>query len=101
MPVVFVPNPFGVAEISRTQDMSRAMTEVATAVEAVAKVIAPILTGAYVESIHVEQTTEDGKAAANVVADVPYAVFVEFGTGDTPAFAPLRRASESVGVLNG
>jgi hypothetical protein len=53
-----------------------------------AKVIAPVRTGAYRDSIHVEQ---DG-IESNVVADVPYAGFVEFGTEDTPIFAPLRRA---------
>jgi hypothetical protein len=97
--ILFVPNPLGVAQIDETIEMSRAMTEIATAVETVARVIAPHRTGAYAASIHVEQAMEDGKAIANVVADVPYAVFVEFGTADTPTFAPLRRAAESVGVL--
>lgn len=55
-----------------------------------ARAIAPVATGAYRDSIHVEQE----ETAAGVVADVPYAVFVEFGTSDTPAFAPLRRAAE-------
>ena len=60
--------------------------------EAIAEVArdvhAPVDTGEYRDSIHVA----DGK----VVADAPHAVVVEFGTNDTPAFAPLRKAAETV-----
>lgn len=76
-------------------DAVLAMPEVAAAarvkaqrVAEEARAIAPVRTGGYRNSIHVEQ---DGPAAS-VVADVPYAAFVELGTEDTPIFAPLRRA---------
>jgi topoisomerase IA-like protein len=55
-----------------------------------ARAIAPVATGRYQDSIRA--LIEDGKAI--VLADVPYAVYVEYGTVDTPTFAPLRRAMD-------
>lgn len=95
--VTFVPNPLGIASITKQPAMGQAMAEVAEDKVPVAKALAPVRTGAYADSIHVEQTIEGGDMAAMLVADVDYAVFVEFGTSDTPTFAPLRRALEMGG----
>lgn len=59
-----------------------------------AKSIAPVDTGRFQDSIHAEI---DGTEAA-VGSDVEYAVYLEFGTSDTPTFATLRRASESTHI---
>ena len=67
---------------------SGAQDEAAEEIVEAAKAVAPVDTGTYRDSIHVE----DGK----VVADVDYAGAVEFGTSDTPAHAPLRRGAETV-----
>jgi len=59
-----------------------------------AKSIAPVDTGAFQASIHAEV---DGLTAA-VGSDIEYAVYLEFGTSDTPTFATLRRASEATHI---
>ena len=44
--------------------------------------LCPVRTGALRDSIHAEDTQETGKTVVgNVVADAPYAAYVEFGTG--------------------
>jgi HK97 gp10 family phage protein len=63
--------------------IDQAAFEWAQAVEDRAKELVPVDTGALQESIHVEKGDGDGRY--NVVADMPYARFVEFGTGRGPA----------------
>ena len=57
---------------------------------------APVATGAYRDSIEADVVEEDDGWKGRVVADVPYAVYLEFGSSDTPAFATLRRAGEAI-----
>ena len=57
--------------------------------------LAPRLTGALASSGHVEEI--EGGSGFEVVYDVSYAVYVEFGTSDTPTFAFLRRGVEAAG----
>jgi hypothetical protein len=57
-----------------------------------AKSIAPVDTGTYRDSI---RGTFDG-VHGQVGSDLRYAVYLEFGTSDTPIFATLRRAVEAV-----
>lgn len=59
-------------------------------VEAKAKADAPVETGAYRDSIHIEQDTTD-RAVVRVVADVPHAHLVEANTGN------LSRALDAAG----
>ena len=59
--------------------------------------IVPVDTGALQESGHVEVSLRDGHLIARVTYSTEYAVFVEFGTSDTPTFAMLRRGAESAG----
>ena len=88
---VFIPNPAGILALEDHPLVALGLTAKAESIAETAKSISPVRTGAFRDSIHVEQT-EDGPV---VTADVEYARFVELGTSDTPAFAPLRRAAES------
>ncbi len=94
MPVTFIPNPLVGAELAETAEMEAALLSSAEMAAEAAQALAPVLTGAYRDSIHAE--AEEGEA--RLVADVPYAVYVEFGTVDTPAFSPLRRGAEAAGL---
>lgn len=51
--------------------------------------IAPVETGQYRDSIHVEVRGEK----VRVVADDEAATYIEFGTNDTPEFAPRSKTS--------
>lgn len=88
----FLPNPAAgaLAEVAARPIALLAAEEAARAAQG----IAPVLTGAYAASIHAEATGE----GAAIVADVPYAVYVEVGTSDTPAFHPLARGAEAAGL---
>jgi hypothetical protein len=59
-----------------------------------AKATAPVLTGAYRNSLEKRVVGLDGI----VFSDIEYAPYLEFGTSDTPTFATLRRASEDVSL---
>jgi len=50
-------------------------------VQARAKSLAPVRTGAMRNTIITQSSIEDGEAVAEVIATSPYAGFVEFGTG--------------------
>ncbi len=73
-----VPNLKGIAELSQDpavlDDLERRMQRV----EQEAKSSAPVATGAYQASIHTERDAD----GVRVVADVPYALFVEADTGN-------------------
>lgn len=56
---------------------------------------APVDTGEYRDSIHAEAGVENGTAFGRVVADDEKWRFLEFGTLDTPVFAPLRKGLEA------
>jgi hypothetical protein len=61
-------------------------------VEARAKSLSPVDTVAFRDSITSDTVVENAIVRARVSSDVPYAVYLEFGTSDTPTFATLRRA---------
>lgn len=86
-------NHAGMAELLRSQDVRRMLREKAEAVAATAQSIAQAdayVTGAYYNSIHVEEDTTD-RARTRVVADVDYAVIVEAND------AVLSRALDAAG----
>jgi HK97 gp10 family phage protein len=65
---------------------------------AAANAIVPVDTGALQASGHVDvDVNEHGQLIAHVIYSTSYAVYVEFGTHDTPTFAMLRRGAESAG----
>lgn len=83
----------------------RAMPGVVAVIDADAKAIAqaaqgfaPVRTGAYRASISAALERGTTGAVGRVQAAAPYALFIEFGTNDTPAFRPLLRARESLGL---
>lgn len=61
-----------------------------------AREIAPVATGEYRDSIEatVEETADGWQG--QVIAGAAHSVYVEFGTEDTPTFATLRRAGETI-----
>ena len=98
MPVVFTPNPAGIARMSRDNEFRSFMERVAREMEQEAQAIAPVSTGAYRESLRgVAEMGRDGWEA-KLTTDSPYWPFLEFGTSDTPMFATLRTTLSMVRV---
>lgn len=102
---VFVPNPLGILEASRSVEMLLALKVVAEEIAIVARSIAPVDAddeewGHYRDRIVVpEPEIFGGLGKAAVLATKPTSGWIEFGTGGgarTPRFAVLRRAAESV-----
>jgi len=76
-----VLNHAGISEVLSSPGVRAMLTEKAERVAARARGSAPVDTGAYEASIHVEQATTD-RAVVRVVAAVPYALVVESRTGN-------------------
>lgn len=91
--MTFLPNPLLDVELERELISSGAMKEPAEQIASTARDIAPVDTGEYQASIHVES---DSSGTA-VVAGTDHGVWVEWGTEDTPAFHVLTRAAETDG----
>lgn len=111
--VKFVPNPAGIGAIGYSAEMQALMQSKADeAVNVARELAAPhVRTGEYRASLHTDSGTTSGRARTTggqfrgtsggrlaigrVIADTPYAVFVEFGTSVMEAQAILRRAIEA------
>lgn len=96
---LFIPNPALTAALEHSEGVKDALREKAEQGAEVAKSIAPVLTGAFRDSIHVE---EQGKGYSIVADSVdeqgnPDAAFIEFGTSTTAAHGTLLHALESLG----
>lgn len=90
------PNP-GFDQAFAHSDEGRAFAlERAEAAAGIARDNAPVASGQYRDSIRadVEETSEGW--TGRVIAEAPHSVYVEFGTEDTPTFATLRRAGETI-----
>jgi hypothetical protein len=99
--VYFIPKPLGIALIARTPFMANAMEERAGEVAAAAKAIAPRGPGKgghYADMIDTAQIVAEGVAGARVNAWKFTSGFIEFGTSDTPTFAPLRLGCDAAGL---
>jgi hypothetical protein len=97
----FIPNPLGIALIARTPFMANAMLERADAVAETAKEIAPEgpgRDGHYRDMIDTAPIVALGVAGGRVNAWKFTAVFLEFGTSDTPTFATLRTSCDANGL---
>lgn len=81
----YIPNPAFVRVFEASRDWHQIRDDAADKIAETARQLAPVRTGAYRDSID----AQDGR----VVADVLHAMWVEFGTVDTPTFSPLRRAA--------
>lgn len=93
--VTFIPNPL--ADKLAEEQAKPAVRQATEQAASIAKAIAPRVTGAYADSIHVE---EDGDGARLVAGggDVDYASFVEAGTYKDDAQHVLSRAVEAAGL---
>jgi hypothetical protein len=80
----------GIKEILNSGAVRDMLTAKAEPVLAAAQSSAPVASGAYLESLHIEQATTD-RAVVRVVADVPYATAVEADHGT------LARALDAAG----
>lgn len=90
----------GIGQMLNAPWMEAAMRERAEKVKARAAATAPVQTGRYKASLTVESGTRGGdnndRAYGRVVADVPYAFMIEFGTSKQPANHTLARALDAV-----
>jgi hypothetical protein len=74
-------NGAGVRELLHSEGVRRMLRARAERAAAAARASAPVASGAYRDSIRVEDATTD-RAVGRVVADVPYALVVESKTGN-------------------
>lgn len=88
------PNPGFDKAFYNSPEARRKAEDGARAGAQIARQIAPVATGEYRDSITaaIELTSDGWKG--HVIANAPHAMFVEFGTEDTPTFATLRRTGE-------
>ncbi len=99
--IKFIPNPQAAKQLGRQPEMAAAMKIRGEATARNARQIAPVgegVGGHYRDSIEVEIELVDGVFVSRVVAKKFTARFIEFGTIDTPTFAPLRRGLEMTGL---
>ena len=80
----------GVEELLKSAGVRDELTRHAEQVAVAARASAPVDTGAYRDSIRVEQATTD-RAVVRVVAGVSYAMAIEAGTGN------MARAADAAG----
>lgn len=73
----YTSNSAGWRKVLRGQGAQAVTDSAAEARAAVARSIAPVRTGRYRGSLHVEQSPSAGAAASEIVADVDYAIYVE------------------------
>lgn len=99
MATMFIPSPTGLKLTAMTETMAQALLSLAgEPIADAAKSLAPVDEGDYKDNIEATAGVEGASALARVNAFVMYASFIEFGTVDTPTFAVLRRACESLGL---
>jgi len=91
---MFTSNRRGIGQVADGAEVRRALRKIAEAQADEARRTAPVDTGAYRDSIHVEEdTSPDGRARVFVIADDPKAAFIEYGSQTTPRFRTLGRAA--------
>lgn len=96
MTTTFVPNPVGMAAIAVGVGVQAVLERLGEAIAEGARSAAPEDEGDYIDGIVVE----DGEAPGSkrVLATDFKSNWIEYGTEDTPAFAPLRLGADSAGV---
>ncbi len=87
----------GVGEMLRSPGMVADMGRRAELMRPVAVAASPVDTGRYVSSFETSSGVDGERAYGQLANTAPYAIDVEFGTSDTPAFAPLRVAMQAAG----
>lgn len=91
-------NPLVEREIAALPTTAAEMGDRADKALEVAKVMAPVATGAYQRGLRSDSGVEDGKAKGRLVGTDWKSGLIEFGTEKTPAFATIRQAVESTGL---
>lgn len=87
--------------LARDADVGVALTKVAEQIADTVRRIGPRDADAdehYVEMITVDSGLDGSTVVGRVNANKWTSWFIEAGTSDTPTFAPLRHATESVGL---
>lgn len=84
---VFVPNPSFTQDFNGEEDTIDGLLEAANTAVPISQSFAPVLTGAYRDSI---KAVAAGGSVYLVATDFK-ANWIEFGTADNPPSAPLRR----------
>lgn len=95
MATTYIPNPNIKHEWENASETRQMIDEVGEEVAQVAQRMAPVLTGALRDSI-AAHSGEGSGASSEIIADVPYAAFVEFGTSQMAAEPFLRPALDEV-----
>lgn len=90
----FIPNRDLQQELERTPEYQGVLGQVANAAKGRAVAIAPDVTGAYKRSVTV--VTEQNRVF--LATTDPFGHLVEYGSRNNPAYAPLRRAVQSIGL---
>jgi hypothetical protein len=95
--MTYRPNPMFEKELLRTlilePDLKQASDDIADA----AKAAAPVDEGDYRDGIETETGMGKDGIQGRVNATWWTSHFIEFGTDDTPTFAPMRRGAEAAG----
>lgn len=92
----FIPDPNLDSNIRQMAEMTGARRAVADRMLNEARDLAPVRSGDYRNSLQV--VTDGGQVA--VVSDDWKAHWIEFGSINNEAFAPIRRAAERVGQFD-
>jgi hypothetical protein len=89
------------AELARGAAMAFVLGAYANRAAEAARALAPVDSGEYRQSIGGAVGVERGTLVGRVYSKDFKAHWIEFGTVDTPVFAPLRRGVESLGLKVG
>lgn len=90
----WIANTRAAAELRRDPEVHSKVVAAARSAERMARVSAPRTSGAYAGSIFVDN---DGERVV-LASDDPGAVWIEVGSVNNPAFAPLRRGVSAAGL---
>lgn len=88
----FAFNTRVIPQLMNHPNLRHVLKDMAEFVAEEAREIAPVDEGDYRDSLDSTVIFEDGMTKGIAFSDDYKALLVEFGTVDTPAFAPLRRA---------
>lgn len=95
----FVPNPMLAQEVLRATMLLDDLQAIAENIAEQAVAIAPEDEGDYLRSIEAVSGFDARGVMARVNANDWKAALIEFGTTDTPVFAPIRRAADRYGAV--
>jgi HK97 gp10 family phage protein len=92
---VYTRNPFLRPQVQASAELHAAVNTLTNRISTRAKALAPFRTGDLKDSIGPSMI---GPAVGQVLADIRYAAYVEYGTGDTPSQPYMRPAADEFGL---